>query len=286
MDQGYVKVYRQLLDNPVVCKDADHFTIWGFLLLKATHAKIDFMFAGKRIALMPGQLITGRKTIADKFNISESKVQRVLKTFEIEQMIEQQTSNKNRLITVKNWCEYQSSEQQNEQPVNNKRTTTEQQLNTNKNVKNDKNERNNIYVPDGTDNYQSLFDYYLTLGLVKHRKLTKEMRNAIDIARRRNEYTWDELRTLLLRHKNIVNLTKDDNEYAVRPRGITEFFGQKVKDGTALICSEYADGGAKQQWYSQKYIKGNGKKGYFDRPTENYDHLAVDPFAEDGNGAE
>ena len=40
------------------------------------------------------------------------------------------------------WSDYQSDEQQNEQQVNNKRTTTEQQVNTNKNVKNVKEQKN------------------------------------------------------------------------------------------------------------------------------------------------
>src|SRR5690606_9988986 len=40
------------------------------------------------------------------------------------------------------WLDYQDAEQQIEQQVNNNRTTTEQQVNTNKNVKNLKNEKN------------------------------------------------------------------------------------------------------------------------------------------------
>ena len=94
--------------------------------------------------LKPGQLITGRKSIALALHIDESKVERILKSLKSEQQIEQQTSSKNRLISITNWEFYQQSEQQNEQQVNNKRTTSEQQVNTNKNIKNDKNERKDI----------------------------------------------------------------------------------------------------------------------------------------------
>ena len=76
------------------------------------------------------------------FSISESKVQRILKEFENEHQIEQQTSPRNRLISIVNWSEYQNNEHQSEQQVNNKRTTNEQQMNTNKNVKNEKNVKN------------------------------------------------------------------------------------------------------------------------------------------------
>ena len=86
--------------------------------------------------MKPGQLITGRKVLSSELKIDENKVTRILKTFENEQQIEQQTSNKNRLITIVSWDVYQKGEQQNNQQVNNKRTTDEQQVNTNKNNKN------------------------------------------------------------------------------------------------------------------------------------------------------
>lgn len=133
--EGWIKLYRQVLDNPIVCKDSDHIAVWMYILLNATHKEYPAVFSGKKIIMQPGQLITGRKTIAEKFNIDESKVQRILKRFENEQQIEQQNGNKNRLISVLSWSDYQSSEQQNEQQVNNNCTTTEQQVNTNKNVR-------------------------------------------------------------------------------------------------------------------------------------------------------
>lgn len=133
MSDGWVKAHRSMLENPVVSKDSDHLAVWMYLLLNATHKEQEKMFAGKKITLQPGQLITGRKKIAEEFKINEIKVQRILKLFESEQQIEQQTSNANRLITIVNWCLYQENEQQNERPVNNKCTTNEQPVNTNKN---------------------------------------------------------------------------------------------------------------------------------------------------------
>lgn len=134
--EGWIKAHRIMLDNPVVCKDSDYLAVWMYLLLNATHKEYPSIFGGEKIILQPGQLITGRKAIGEKFKISESKVERILKLFKSEQQIEQQTSNKNRLISIVNWEIYQSTEQQDEQQVNNNRTTTEQQVNTNKNVKN------------------------------------------------------------------------------------------------------------------------------------------------------
>lgn len=124
---GWVSVHRKMLDNPVVFKDADHVAVWMYLLLNATHKECQVLFRGEKITLLPGQLITGRKAISDRLKISDSKVHRILKLFEIEQQIEQQTSNKNRLISLINWDKYQFFEQQDKQQVNNNRTTSEQQ---------------------------------------------------------------------------------------------------------------------------------------------------------------
>lgn len=133
---GWIKLHRKTMDNPIVCKDADHLAVWIYLLTNATHKEYPAVFAGEKIMLQPGQLITGRKTIGEKFSVHESKVQRILKKFETEQQIEQRSSNNKRLISILSWADYQSSEQQNEQQMNNQRTTDEQPVNTNKNVKN------------------------------------------------------------------------------------------------------------------------------------------------------
>ena len=59
-------------------------------------------------------MIANRRTLARDTGINESKIQRLLKTFESEHQIEQQTNNKSRIISVVNWSKYQESEHQNE----------------------------------------------------------------------------------------------------------------------------------------------------------------------------
>ena len=140
--EGWIRVYRKMLANPVVMKDAEHLAVWVWLLLNATHTPYDTLFGGKKITLSKGQLVTGRVKIAQELKVSESKVERILKCFESEHQIEQQKSNKNRLITLINWNKYQRSEQQNEQQLNNNWTTSEQQVNTNNNVNNIENKKN------------------------------------------------------------------------------------------------------------------------------------------------
>lgn len=131
-----------MLDNPVIRGNPNRIAVWWYLLLNATHDEQQAWFINRSILLTKGQLITGRMNIEQTTGIANSTVQNILKLFENEHLIEQQTSNKNRLITILKWDKWQINEQQNKQPMNNKQTTDEQPMNTYNKVKNDKNEKN------------------------------------------------------------------------------------------------------------------------------------------------
>ncbi len=137
--QGYIAIHRQIVDSSFY-KDSQAVHLWLHLIMKANHKDKCFMMNGAEITVKRGQLITGRKALSVGTGIQESKIQRLLKAFEKCHMIEQQTNNRNRLITVLSYDSFQAGEQQ----MNNKRTTDEQQVNTNNNVNNDKNENNTI----------------------------------------------------------------------------------------------------------------------------------------------
>lgn len=130
--QGWVKLNREFLDHPRFA-DGSFVQAYLFLLLNATHAERDAIFGKDRITLKPGQLITSRKSIAQAIRVSESKVERLLTRMETERQIEQQGCTRSRLITLLGWQSEQQTGQQNEQQSDNKRTTSGQQPDTNKN---------------------------------------------------------------------------------------------------------------------------------------------------------
>lgn len=149
LDKGWVKIYRKMLDNPVVFKDADHLAVWMYLLLSATHKDHPTMYGGKKITLRPGQLITGRKKISEKTGVNEYKVMRILKRFENEQQIAQQTERYGSLISIVSWDEYQDNAQQPAQRVHNDCTL-------NKNGKNGKNNNSSFRAPIEPPKYKLL----------------------------------------------------------------------------------------------------------------------------------
>ena len=196
-NNGWIKLHRKLLDNPVVMKDSDHLAVWIYLLLNASHTEYPVLFGGKKISLKAGQLITGRKSIASTLGISESKVRRILDLFEIDQQIDRQRSNKNSLVSILNWDKYQIFDQQIDQQATNKRPTTDQQVTTNKNNKNIKNIKECkeiIYsdVPELNETIIAFIDYRksikkpmsdraITLLLGKLNKMSNSVQEQIEI---------------------------------------------------------------------------------------------------------
>jgi len=103
--------------------------------------------------------------------------------------------------------------------------------------------------------YTNIFNYYLSLNLIKHKQLTPAIKKAIDLAIKENKYTLDEMKELIDRHKAVTESTKNDGKYAIKVRELKTFFGQKIQGGTALICTQYEEGG---KYYNLSQGGSNG----------------------------
>ena len=136
MSQGWIITHRKLRESSFY-KDSQAVHLWIHLLISANHKDAQVVRGNKIYEVKRGQLITGRKLLSSETGINESKLQRLLKVFEKCHMIEQQTNSVNRLISIINYDQYQTSEQQ----VNSKRTASEQQVNTNNNDNNKNNDK-------------------------------------------------------------------------------------------------------------------------------------------------
>lgn len=158
MNNGYIKLHRKLLNNPIVMKDADYLAVWIYLLLNATHKEIPALFKGKKITLMPGQLITSTISISKKLLINKDKVQRILNAYEHDKQIAQQTSSKGRLIFLENWNVYQDFDiRTDKQMINNCETTDKQVITNNKdknviNISSSTTRKNELNAREENDN--------------------------------------------------------------------------------------------------------------------------------------
>ena len=180
MSNGWIKLHRKTLDNPIVMKDTDHLAVWMWLLLNATHSDHDTIYEGERITLKAGQFITGRKIISKELKINESKIQRILKTFEIEQQIEQQTNPRCRLISILRWIDYQLDEQQSEQQVNNKRTLNNKTKNNKKDIYAQEFEKLWLLVPKKVSKKKAYQKYILAVKKKDHDEIYTAFKNQVD----------------------------------------------------------------------------------------------------------
>ncbi|HCY8951488.1 DnaD domain protein [Enterococcus faecalis] len=162
MNAGYVKLYRKVMDS-FVWTNPYMYKLWNLCLMKASHENRKFLFNGKEIWLNSGEFVTGRDAITFEMNkgvkrehqVNSGSVWRWLKRFEKEGMLNIKSTTKYSVVSINNWDDYQASEHQ----VNIKRTTSEQQVHTNKNEKNEKNEKNVVVVEE----QQSVFQLYQSI---------------------------------------------------------------------------------------------------------------------------
>lgn len=168
-DNGWIKLYRELIDKPIWLNSTlEQRVILITLLCMANHKPKKWEWQGKPYEVQAGQFITSLPNIVKKCHcksITVQKVRTALARFENLEFLTDKSTNKNRLITIVNWQLYQdSNEESNKQ--NNRQSTGGQQANnrqvtSNKNVKNDKNvKNNNIYAQNSDELFNQFWNAY------------------------------------------------------------------------------------------------------------------------------
>lgn len=155
------------MGNPIWA-DPNYLKLWIYCLFQASYKEHEQLVGNQMVKLERGQFITGRFALAEEMNRGVKPKQRIneltwwrhLSNLEKFGMLNIKTTNKYSIITVENYDFYQGmvskDEQQSEQQLNNKRTTDEQQLNTN----NKENKENKDNKKDYTEQIKNLLSRY------------------------------------------------------------------------------------------------------------------------------
>lgn len=160
---GWISLHRKLMDNPIY-SNANMLKLWIHCLMKATHTEREQLVGNQMVKLEVGQFITGRNALSDEFNkgakkdetVSAITLWRWLKNFEKWGMLNIKTTTKYSVVTVTNWSEHQVHEQQ----MNNNRTASEQQVNTNNNVNNYNNTNTTATTTKPIDGFAEVFQTF------------------------------------------------------------------------------------------------------------------------------
>lgn len=114
MANGYVKLHRKMTDWEWY-KDPNTFRVFVHLLLSAQYKETEFW--GHTIK--PGQVVCGRKQLAEELDLSEAAIRVALKHLKSTSEIAIKTTNKFSIITIVKWGIYQclidDNDQQNSQ---------------------------------------------------------------------------------------------------------------------------------------------------------------------------
>ncbi len=206
--QGWFKMYRCLLEKPMF-NNAKLLKVFIWCLCKATHKKHKQLVGRQLVSLEPGQFVTGRNKAAQELDMKPSTAWEYLKLLETNETINISSDSKYSIVTLVNWELYQLDNNNSDSKHDSKSTANQQQINTNKNVKNGNNEKNNN-VP-----YSEIV-YFLNKQTGKNFKTTSGRTKDLINARFNEGYTFEDFKTVIVKKSKQWKNHKDMNKY-LRP---------------------------------------------------------------------
>lgn len=129
---GWIKLYRELGDKPIWLEStSDQRSVLMALLMMVNYEPNKWEWQGKQYECMPGQVITSLPKIAERSGkgVSIQNVRTALKRFEKLGFLTDESTNKNRLITIVNWAIYQGSDDEPNRQTNKQLTGNQQAAN-------------------------------------------------------------------------------------------------------------------------------------------------------------
>jgi hypothetical protein len=106
MINGYIKLYRKLIQSPVF-QDEKLLKVWLWCLMKASYRDRKFMHGNSEVSVRAGQFICGTRSAADVLNMSPSTVYRKLKLLRKMNQIDTTVKRYFTVVTIINWHTYQ-----------------------------------------------------------------------------------------------------------------------------------------------------------------------------------
>lgn len=136
--EGWIKLHRRIEDWKRI-NDLPTLRLWIYILDHARHEDGNW----NDVPLKAGQMVIGRKGFCRETGISEQTYRTSLRRLKDDGTITTKATNQYTIVTVENWGFYQMGEEkttsESTSVLTSNQPATNQQLTTNKNVKNEKN---------------------------------------------------------------------------------------------------------------------------------------------------
>jgi len=203
---GYIKLYRKILDNPVF-QNERLLKIFIWCLLKASYKEHEQIVGLQTVLLKPGQFIYGRYKAAQELKIKPSTLNDHMNTLKRLRIIDIKPNNKFSIVTIANWALYQSKEEESDNKSDNKATANRQQADTN----NKGNKGKNVYTPE--------FEKFYSL----YPNPQDKQRSFTNWKKRLKENTAEELTVAAINYKKVVEKENRERQYI---KSSANFIGQ------------------------------------------------------------
>lgn len=135
--QGYIKLHRKILEDPIMLKP-NYLAVWIYILLRANYEDAHIIWNNKKTLIKRGSFIGSISKMSKELGIPMTTVNRIIDYLISENQIEKRSNNKFTLFKVIKYNTYQAVETKTES----KRKASGKLAETNK--KNNKNKNNNI----------------------------------------------------------------------------------------------------------------------------------------------
>ena len=106
MERGYVKLWRKVVDNPIIQKP-DLFTFWCWCLMKATHKPCTHLVGFQPVKLDPGQFVFGLKSASKELKMSIQTIRTCLRVLKNLENLTYYPTYRYSIISIVNWDIYQ-----------------------------------------------------------------------------------------------------------------------------------------------------------------------------------
>lgn len=227
--QGWIKIYRKITDC-VIWNDGsiyDKRSAWIDMLLMASHKDTNVMFDGNLVPVQTGSFITSKRRLSERWQWSITKVSKFLNVLENDGMLIVKSNSKKTLVTVVNYSVYQGSEfEKSNTEITQKEHSSNTEITQKKtinNIKNIKNEKNNIYSREIID--------YLNLKSGKRFRYTDT--NIRFVSARLNEgFTLEDFKKVI--DFKVNEWANDKMEQYLRPQTL---FGTKFESYLNAVSS-------------------------------------------------
>ena len=126
-NNGYIKLHRELLQKAIwKTSTPEQKAVLMSILMSVNHKSAQWEWQGRKFEIIPGQMITSLRSLAEIAGVSIQNVRSALARFKKLDFLTEKSTKTGRVITVVNWSVYQSQAMVPSKEVNNDPTKTQQ----------------------------------------------------------------------------------------------------------------------------------------------------------------